>query len=133
MFKTVWCHPSGLPVMGMVAGTWALLPAFSGPALATARRVEIADHVIPGVILLAVSATVLAVTARHALPATILLSAGLAVVLCGLWMTLTHLPLAVLASKGQAPWAATVYHTAPGLAILAVGIVWARRFWSEAA
>ena len=111
---------------------WALLPPFSGPALNTETRVEVADHVVPALVIAAVSVTILVLdrrlTSRPALP----LVAGLIVVLAGLWMVATHVPLVAQASRGEVTWAATAYHTVPSLAALALGLAWAGAHWSEA-
>jgi len=45
--------PAALPLAGLVIGAWSLLPPYSGPALDTETRVEIADHIVPGVLVLA--------------------------------------------------------------------------------
>lgn len=109
---------------GLLVGAWALLPPYTGPALNTAGRVEFADHVVPGVAVVAISALALAVS-RRTDPDRILFAAGLGVILAGFWMTATHLPLVLQATRAQAPWGATVYHSLPGLAVLALGLVWA--------
>lgn len=121
-----------LPIAGIVFGAWALLPPYTGPALATSTRVEIADHVVPGIVMLLTSIAVLGAARGRSLPVTALLAAGLTVSLAGLWMTSTHLPLVLQAARAEAPWAAAIYHTAPGLAVLALGFIWARSYWSEA-
>lgn len=116
-----------------IFGLWALLPPYAGPLLYTARRVEIADHVIPGMVVLIVVAAAFLATRRATLAATVLLAAGLVVSLAGLWMTSTHVPLVVQSIRQQVPWAATIHHTAPGLAVLGVGLFWVRSYWAEAA
>ncbi|MBW3557765.1 MAG: hypothetical protein KY454_12610 [Actinobacteria bacterium] len=112
-----------LPLAGLVAGLWAFLPVYSGPELDVARRVEIADHVLPGVVVLAACGAAVALRLRD----TMLLLAGMAVGLAGFWMTATHLPLVLQAKNGQARWGAAIYHTLPGLAVLVVGLVWILR------
>ena len=121
-----------LPLAGLAVGIWALLPPYTGPELNTAARVEVADHVVPGVVVLAVSAAALLLTRRPPPRAPFLLVAGLVVVLAGIWMTSTHLPLVRQATQDQAPVGAVVYHTVPGLAVLAVGMAWAWRHRGEA-
>lgn len=114
---------------GLLVGAWALLPPYTGPALNTAARVEFADHVVPGIVVLAVSMLSLLVTRRDDAD-RLLFAAGLAVVLAGFWMVATHLPLVLQATRQQAPWGATVYHSAPGLAVLVLGVVWALTYRS---
>lgn len=112
-----------LPLVGLVVGMWAFLPVYTGPELNVAQRVEIADHLIPGLVVLAACAAAMALRLR----ATMLLVAGMAVALAGFWMTATHLPLVVQATDGQVPWTSAIYHTLPGLAVLGVGLVWILR------
>lgn len=117
---------------GFLAGAWALLPPYTGPALNTAARVEFADHVVPGVAVVAISALAL-VVARRPGADRFLFGAGLGVILAGFWMTATHLPLLLQATRAQAPWGATVYHSLPGLAVLVLGVVWAVVYRSDEA
>ncbi len=121
-----------VPATGLFAGAWALLPPYSGPALDTAMRVEIADHVVPGIAVLVVSVVSLLVARNGAGGAGFMLVAGLAVLLAGLWMTATHVPLVIDATRDRAPAGATLYHAAPGVAVLALGFLWAAFYWSEA-
>lgn len=109
--------------VGVLVGAWALLPPYTGPAL-TAARVEFADHVVPGVLVLAISIVSL-LMARRDNADQLLFGAGLGVVLAGLWMVATHFPLVLQATRQQAPWGATLYHSAPGVAVLVLGVVWA--------
>ncbi len=112
---------------GLLAGAWALLPPYTGPALATADAVEFADHVVPGVAILAVSLAA-ALIARRGASGSLLFAAGLVVALAGFWMTATHLPLVLQAMRAEAPWGATIYHSLPGLAVLALGTLWAATY-----
>ncbi len=115
-----------LPLAGLAVGGWALLPPYSGPALNTETRVEVIDHVVPGIVLLAVAVLCLAVR-RATLPS------GLIVALCGLWMVATHVPLVRQAADGAAPWSAVAYHAAPSVAVLMVGLLWVVQTWSAEA
>ena len=111
---------------------WAFLPPYSGPELNTEMRVEIADHVIPAVVLAAVSVALMVLRPRLARLPGVPLGAGFVVVLAGLWMVSTHVPLVGQATRGEAPWSGTVYHTAPSLAVLGLGLVWVVAHWSDA-
>ncbi len=110
--------------LGLVAGSWALLPPYSGPPLNTADMVEFVDHVVPGVVVIAISVASL-LLARAGRAAGARFPAGLGIVLAGFWMVATHLPLVLQATRQQAPWGATIYHSLPGLAVLALGVAWA--------
>ena len=52
-------------------------------------------------------------------------------VLAGLWMTATHLPLIVQARNGEAPWGASLYHSIPGFVVLLFGVVWSTGEWTK--
>ena len=65
-------------------------------------------------------------------PGAIRFMAGLAVLLAGLWMMATHLPLVFEAMRDEAPWPATIYHTSSALAVFGLGLLWATVTWSEA-
>ena len=76
------------------------------------------------------SGVVLAAKLGHRQP-TALLAGGFLVLLSGIWMTATHIPLVAQAGRGEVTAAAAAYHTAPGLAVLVLGIVWVGCYWSE--
>ena len=124
-----------LALAGLVVGAWAILPPYSGPALNTSSRVEVADHVVPGVVVLLVSAATLAIARGGPRPGTLPFVLGLVVLLAGIWMTATHVPLVGQAlreaTRDQAPAGAVAYHTVPGLAVVALGVVWAAAHWSD--
>lgn len=118
--------------LALLVGAWALLPPYTGPFLATDDTVEIVDHVVPGVVVIAVAlGTFLLARSGRATP--LLFPAGLGIVLAGFWMTATHLPLVLQATRQQAPWGATVYHSLPGLAVLVLGVTWAVTYQTPAA
>lgn len=110
--------------LGLLVGGWALLPPYSGPALNTADTVELVDHVVPGVVVIA-TALGSFLLGRDGRRSQMLFPTGLVIVLAGFWMTATHLPLVLQATRQQAPWGATIYHSLPGLAVLLLGVAWA--------
>jgi hypothetical protein len=115
-----------------VIGAWAVVPPYLGPKLDVATRVEVADHVVPGVaVLLASLATVL--TLRRAQSAVVTYVAGLVILLAGLWMVATHLPLVRQAVHQEVPVGAVAFHAVPGLAVVALGSVWSVTAWSSSA
>jgi len=121
-----------LPTIGLVMSAWAVLPPYSGPKLNTETRVEVADHVVPSIILIAASLIVLLLSRQKAETAgSVSLAAGFLVVLAGLWMVATHVPLVAQANRGEVGWGATVYHFTPSLAVLVLGLVWVGAHWSE--
>lgn len=122
-----------LPLAGLVIGVWALLPPYTGPSLDTETRVEVADHVVPSALLLALSVAALVVSWRGPPPGQFPLLAGFGVLLAGVWMTATHVPLVNQARSGQVTAAAAAFHTVPGLVVLALGAVWVAAHWSDEA
>jgi hypothetical protein len=117
--------------LGLLVGCWALLPPYSGPFLATDDTVEVVDHIVPGVVVITLSLGALLV-GRGGRGRALLFPAGLGIVLAGFWMTATHLPLVLQATRQQAPWGATVYHSLPGLAVLLLGVGWALTYRTPA-
>jgi hypothetical protein len=131
-------HPIGpdLPRLVALAGlpvaVWASLPRFSGPKLNVAQSTEVVDHVIPAVVVLLAALVAIAAGRRARGPGSTRFLAGMAVLLAGLWMMATHLPLVAQARRGDAPWPATMYHTSAALAVFGLGLLWATVTWSEA-
>ncbi|HUP70241.1 MAG TPA: hypothetical protein VM142_10560 [Acidimicrobiales bacterium] len=123
---------SWLPLAGLAVGLWSLVPPYAGPAINTRFKVEIADHVVPGVVVLALSVAAL-LAARQRRRPTLMLTLGLVVFLAGFWMTATHVPLLDEGARGDAGLAAVVHHSAPGLAVALLGLYWAAIFWHETA
>ena len=119
-----------LPLVGLFVGLWALLPKYVTPPLNTSDRAEFADHVIPGVLVLAAAGACLLRRDQERL-SLVPLVAGMVVVLAGFWMAATHLPLVLQAFRGEAPWAGTVYHSASALAVFGLGLLWCASHWSD--
>lgn len=121
-----------LPFVGLAVAVWASLPKYSGPTLNVEPAKEVADHVVPAVLVLVASLVGIAAGRRARGPGALRFVGGMAVLLAGLWMMATHLPLVAEAMRGQAPWPATIYHTSAALAVFGLGLLWATVTWSEA-
>ena len=113
--------------LGLLVGGWAMIPPYTGPALNTSDRVEFVDHVVPAIVIVTIAALAF-LFGRRPGAASVLFPAGLGIFLAGFWMTATHAPLVLQATRDQAPWGATIYHSVPGLAVLALGAAWAYTF-----
>lgn len=122
-----------LPLTGIVVGLWGTLPRFVELGLDTDERLEFVDHFIPGLVVVITSVIAVAVTRRTPQPGPFLFLAGLIVLLAGLFMVATHVPLVMQANRGEAPWGGTIFHTSAALAVFCLGAVWAITCWSEAA
>lgn len=121
--------PRALPIAGLALCVWAVIPPYLGPALDTDTRVEVVDHVVPGVVLLAVSSVAWVLGPRLRTPTIAPLVTGLAVLLVGLWMFATHVPLVAQALRDEVPAGAAAFHTAPTIAVTVFGLLWVRVGW----
>lgn len=112
---------------GLLIGVWAMLPPFVGPGFTTTGlQVEVVDHPVPALVLLAVVAW----TAwRKETRPLWLFGGGLLISLAGIWMVATHAPLVLQAVRGQVGWLATTNHASPPVAVLTLGAVWTWRWW----
>lgn len=124
--------PAIVPIAGLGVALWASLPKYSGPPLNVEAAKEVADHIVPAIVVLLASLVAMAAGRRAKGPGAVRFMAGLTVLLAGLWMLATHLPLVAEATRDLAPWPATVYHTSSALAVFGLGLLWATVTWSEA-
>lgn len=117
----------------LVVTLWGATPPWSGPPLGLGVENvpvdrEIVTHAVPGLIVVAVAIAGLA----GWLP----LPVALVAVLAGLWMTATHVPLLDQAADPNVPvsWDSALFHSLPGIVILALSVVAAVWAWrAEAA
>jgi hypothetical protein len=124
-----------LPYVGLAVAFWATLPQWSGPKLSVSNSKEVADHVIPGIAVLLASLVGIYASRRPQGPGALRFMGGLAVLLAGLWMMATHIPLVAQTARGgddAGTWAATIYHFSSALAVFGLGLLWATVTWSEA-
>ncbi|MDQ4133855.1 MAG: hypothetical protein M3179_11780 [Actinomycetota bacterium] len=119
------------PVAGLIVGVWAALPRWVTPAINTSDRAEFADHVVPSMVLITVSIVTLVVLRRSPESSSFMFVAGLVLVLAGLWMFATHVPLVAQALRDEAPWGATIYHSTNALTVLIFGILWTAAHWND--
>lgn len=124
--------PALMPLVGLAVAFWASLPKYSGPKLNVDPATEVADHIIPAILVLLASLAGIVATRRAKGPGSLRFLAGMGVLLAGLWMMATHLPLLAEANRGEAPWPATIYHTSAALAVFGLGLLWSTVTWSEA-
>jgi hypothetical protein len=122
-----------LPIAGFFIAFWATLPQWSGPALNTEASKEVADHIIPAVVVAAACVAALTMKHKGEGPGLTRFFAGMVVLLAGFWMLATHVPLVVQAFGGDAPWPGTIYHTASAVAVLGFGLLWTVLHWSDLA
>ncbi len=113
----------------MITSLWAIGAPYAdrwvGLEVAVRPIVEVVDHVVPGLIVAVLAAGALAMKRR--LPFV----AAAVAVLAGFWMVVTHLPLLTQAQGGGVSFAAALWHTSPGVAVLVVALVGAVGAWRE--
>ncbi len=113
--------PAVLAFLGLL-GAFSILPPYLDP-LNVDSSVEVVDHVVPGVIIAASSATsVLLLRAGRQLDSLLLLVAVALCVLAALWETTSHVPLVLDAGQPETPWRAVLLHSLPGPAILVLSV-----------
>jgi len=124
-----------MPLVGLGVAVWASLPKYSGPKLNVSSSKEFADHIIPAIMVLLAAIVGILAGRRPQGPGALRLIAGMAVLLAGLWMMATHIPLVAQTMRGgadAASWPATIYHTSSALAVFGLGLLWSTVTWSEA-
>ncbi|MGQ0520150.1 MAG: hypothetical protein ACT4PX_03225 [Actinomycetota bacterium] len=123
-----------LPYLGLAVGAWALAAPYVllGPDLNASAKNEFADHVVPGVVMLGLSVALLVRQGRGITGGAFPLLAGFGVLLAGLWMTATHLPLVSDARRGAVSYGLAAWHTLPGVVVMVLGGVWAAVHWAGA-
>ena len=109
-------------------GAWNMAVPFIGDVLGldvnVRTKVEVVDHVVPG-LLIALSAGYLLVLARRgpwSAQRPALFASGLAF-LAGFWVLATHVPLIADAADGTMDWGAAIWHTIASLPIVALALV----------
>lgn len=122
-----------LPLIGLAVAFWATLPQYSGPALNTEASKEVADHIIPAIVVAVACLAALALKHKGEGPGLTKFFAGMVVLLAGFWMVATHVPLVVQAFGGDAPWPGTIYHTSAALAVFGLGLMWTVSHWGDLA
>lgn len=124
-----------MPLVGLGVAVWASLPKYSGPKLSVSASKEFADHIIPAILVGLASVVGILAGRRAQGPGALRLIAGMTVLLAGLWMMATHIPLVAQTMRGgddAASWAATIYHFSSALAVFGLGLLWSTVTWSEA-
>ena len=115
-----------------VLGLWSIAVPFAATALGmhldVARRLEIADHVVPGLII-AGSVALLVIARRSSQAGTWAAPTALGVAfLAALWITATHVPLIFQAADGRpgAPWDASIFHSVwgPPMTAISLWLLW---------
>lgn len=107
----------------LVVGVWGTLAPYGGPEVAVTPTLEFVDHVVPGIIVLAMAILSLQRGAFGLIPTSV-------AVLAGLWMTVTHIPLISGAARGETPWDGAIWMFTPSALLLALtggAFAWALR------
>ena len=124
---------SWLPLLGLLVGAWAIIPPYvkGFGDLNVESRVEFADHVLPGVAVLAVSVLGFLLLRSPSPSQTLLFVGGGVITLAGFWMSATHAPLVKQYRDDLVVGGAVVWHGLPGLVVTLLGVAWVIRFWGS--
>ena len=118
--------PAALAFLG-VLGAVSILPPYVGPALGleldVSATVEVVDHVVPGVTVIAFSVLALFLLRRgwHSDSLPLLFSVAVCM-LAGLWETTSHVPLLLEGGTPEAPWGTVLMHSLVGPPVLVLSI-----------
>ncbi|MGH9122642.1 MAG: hypothetical protein ACRDYC_12005 [Acidimicrobiales bacterium] len=115
---------AGFLFISLLAGLYATLPGFYAGGLSASRGTEVADHIVPGLIVLALVYS--AARWPHSRPVRTLARWGL--VLTGAWMGISQVSLVSQAVRGQSAWGPVVYHCSSAAAVVVVAAVWLWRY-----
>jgi hypothetical protein len=111
--------------VALIVGAYATMPGFYLDGLHVKAGAEVVDHVVPGLVVLALVFVSILLGRRAG---AVLLLAGVGILLAGFWMTDVHVALFRQALRGQAPAGATAYHCSTAVAVDILGVVWLWRY-----
>jgi hypothetical protein len=117
--------PLPLLTAALVAGLCAIAPGIYLGGLHVRRGAEIIDHVIPGLVVIAIVGIAMLWGHRSM---TVMALAGLGVLIAGLFMVLAHVGLFRQAVNHQVAWGGAAYHCSTAALVFLVGLAWAWRY-----
>jgi hypothetical protein len=107
-------------------GAWSIAVPYVGPVLGldldVTDKVEVVDHVVPGMLVVACAIALLWLARRGGSGSLLSMGLACAIALAGMWITATHVPLLLDAGRGVVPWGTALFHTASGPVILALAL-----------
>lgn len=108
------------------AGVWSVVIPYVGPALGIAPdstwRLEVADHVVPGLLVVVVACLGVAFSLRARLQESAVIWLSTVTVLCGLWIIFTHVSFIFHALQHEEPWPSAAFHSSAGPLAIALAI-----------
>lgn len=112
----------------LLFAVWATVAPYAGKRLGldvnTQSIVEVVDHVVPGLVVIAVFVAAL-LADRLPLPGALI------AVLGGFWMSGTHVPLLAQAARQEVALGSALWHTLPPLAVFVLAAAAAARVLVE--
>jgi len=118
-------HPVVLTAILVPAAVWLAVTPYVTPwfgyTLDVPPMLEVVDHVLPAVVTVAAAATALLVRQRPSARYAFAVAASVAL-LAGLWSTATHVPLLAQARQGLVAWETALFHSTPGVVVMAVAL-----------
>jgi len=112
----------------VLLGAWSALPPYLGPAVGLAldvpAKVEVVDHVLPGVAIAlgGAAAALLARRGEEAERSPLSVALTSVCFLGGLWQAATHAPLVLDGGGRETPWGAVLLHSTAGPLIAAIAL-----------
>jgi hypothetical protein len=125
-----------LPWMGLGVAVWAALPWAFGPQVNVAdESVEIVNHVLPSIVVALASVVALLARPRPGRVTATRFFCGLVVLLAGLFVMATHIPLLLQAARGEhgTDWVTAIWHNSAAFAVFGLGLLWTVTHWSDLA
>ena len=119
--------PSPLPLLtvALVVGLYAMAPGIYLGGLHVKRDAEIVDHVIPGLVVIAMVGVGLLWGVRSV---TAMAYSGLLVLIAGLFMVMAHIGLFRQAINHEVARGAAAYHCSTAALVFLVGATWVWRY-----
>ena len=106
---------------------WSIVPPYLGPVLGfeldVSSKVEVIDHVVPGVSAAIAACIALSYARRGQTDGVAMLAALGVCVLAGLFQSVSHLTLVLNAGGPQQPVDSVVWHATPGPVLLVLSLV----------
>jgi len=107
-------------------GAWTIIVPYLGDALGLGvtvpPRVEVVDHTVPGVLVVATGLYLHRLARRQTLAGQrFALPAAGVCFLAGFWVLVTHIPLLGDAATADQPWGPAIWHSIAALPVVGVG------------
>ena len=117
--------PLPLLAVALVVGLYAMAPGVYLGGLHVKPGAEIVDHVVPGLVVIAMVAVGVF---RGVRSIAVMVCAGTIVLMAGSFMVLTHIGLFRQWVNGEVPGGEAAYHCSTAALVFVVGLTWVWRY-----